>query len=187
MSCLTTLLLTGGESRRMRRDKATLKLSGDWLWKRQLGILRQLGPKAVWISARTIPEWCPPGVEVVLDEPPSRGPLSGISAAMGRLQTTHLLVLAVDLPHMTAAHLEDLWAVARPGCGVVPIKGDRFEPLCAIFPREAARVFAEALAGGRVVMQEAVRELVERNLVQTRNLSENETGLYHNVNRPEDL
>jgi molybdopterin-guanine dinucleotide biosynthesis protein A len=171
----------------MGRDKATLKLRGDWLWERQFEILRELGPEAVWISARTMPEWCPPGVEVVLDKPPSRGPLSGINAAMGRLKTTHLIALAVDMPHMTTAHLGQLWAAARAGCGVVPVKGDRFEPLCAIYPREAAWVFSEALAGGRATMQDVVRELVERNLVQTRDLSESETGLYHNVNRPEDL
>jgi molybdopterin-guanine dinucleotide biosynthesis protein A len=185
--CLTALLLAGGESRRMGRDKATLKMDGGWLWERQLGLLRHLEPEALWVSARAVPEWCPPGVEVVLDAAPSSGPLSGISAAMKRLRTTHLLVLAVDLPQMTAAHLRELWGATQAGAGVVPAHGDHVEPLCAVYPRESAVFFQEALTARRPAMQEVVRDLVKRKLVLPRNLDESETVLYRNVNTPEDL
>jgi molybdopterin-guanine dinucleotide biosynthesis protein A len=91
------MLLTGGESRRLGTDKATLTLADEPLWRRQIRLLSGLEPQAVWISARTRPAWCPPAVEVILDEPPSRGPLSGVAAALSRLQTPQLLALAVGV------------------------------------------------------------------------------------------
>src|SRR6185369_1099736 len=135
---LTAALFVGGESRRMGVDKATLSFAGVPLWRRQLETLRRLRPEVLWISARTRPAWCPADVDVVIDDPPSRGPLSGLAAAAEKLQTTHLLVLAVDLPYMTAGHLEKLRGLARPGCGVIPLNETFFEPLAAIYPIEAA-------------------------------------------------
>src|SRR5438552_6491344 len=97
---LTAVLFVGGESRRMGVDKATLRIAGEFLWERQLKVLRELKADALWISARTKPAWCPKEIEVVLDDPPSRGPLSGLSAVLNKMQTTHALALAIDLPRM---------------------------------------------------------------------------------------
>jgi molybdopterin-guanine dinucleotide biosynthesis protein A len=126
-------------------------------------------------------------MEVVTDEAPSRGPLSGLAAALDRLQTTHLLVLAVDLPLMTAEHLRKLRALARPGCGVVPRNGDFFEPLCAVYPIEARGEARLALAGKDVSMQEFVRNLLGQSRMELYLVSANERSLYRNVNTPEDL
>ncbi|MDE3099592.1 MAG: NTP transferase domain-containing protein [Verrucomicrobiota bacterium] len=52
----------------------------------------------------------------MLDEPPSRGPLSGPAAALKYGRTTHVLALAVDLPRMTSAHLKRLWSLAGFVC-----------------------------------------------------------------------
>jgi molybdopterin-guanine dinucleotide biosynthesis protein A len=70
---LTAVLFTGGLSRRMGVDKATMQIEGEPLWTRQLRILRELRPDSLWISARSRPEWCSPEIEVILDGPPSRG------------------------------------------------------------------------------------------------------------------
>ncbi|MGH7980442.1 MAG: NTP transferase domain-containing protein, partial [Limisphaerales bacterium] len=112
MKTLTAALFAGGSSRRMGVDKATLILNGDPLWSRQVAILRALNPAKILISARNKPGWCPAVVEAALDAAPSRGPLEGLAAALGKIQTTHLLALAIDLPRMTSAHLTKLRALA---------------------------------------------------------------------------
>jgi molybdopterin-guanine dinucleotide biosynthesis protein A len=184
---LTAVLLTGGSSRRMGADKAGLILAGEPLWSRQLRLLHELQPDALWISARSRPAWCPPEIEVVLDAPPSRGPLSGLSAALSRLETSHLLALAVDLPQMTAAHLHKLWSLAKPGCGVLPMDGDYFEPLCAIYPATAAIVAKDALTSNDVSLQSLARVLVQKKDVQIHHLNEADRLGYLNVNTPDDL
>ena len=184
---LSVVLLTGGDSRRMGTDKATLIYEGRPLWQRQLDLLRALHPEAIYVSARTKPAWCPPDATVVLDEPTSRGPLSGLVAALQHLRTTHLLALAVDLPHMTADHLQSLWSLARQGRGVIPQQADFYEPLCAIYPAEARALAAQALTTGQFSLQSLAQVLIGKNLAQPHPLKADELSLYHNTNRPEDL
>src|SRR5207253_814771 len=92
---ITAVLLAGGESRRMGRDKATVLFRGKPLWEIQFDLLRKLGPPEIFVSARTDPLWRPADVHFIADEPPSRGPLSGLVASMAKMRSAHLLTLAV--------------------------------------------------------------------------------------------
>lgn len=74
MKTLTAVLFAGDESRRMGRDKATLRIDGETLWPLQLRILRELQSEQIMVSTRGRPAWCPPEIETVLDQPPSCGP-----------------------------------------------------------------------------------------------------------------
>jgi molybdopterin-guanine dinucleotide biosynthesis protein A len=184
---LTAVLFVGGLSRRMGVDKATLDIAEKPLWQKQIELLRELAPRTIWVSARARPAWCPVEIDVVVDTPPSRGPLSGLAAALRQLQTSHLLALAIDLPRMTTDELRKLLTMAQTGCGVIPMNGEYFEPLCAIYAAEAAGVAAEALAGEDVSLQHFSRTLVSLNRVRTHVLPENEKPLFLNVNSPADL
>jgi molybdopterin-guanine dinucleotide biosynthesis protein A len=179
---LTAALFVGGESRRMGVDKATLLWRGQPLWARQLECLRELKPDALWISARTRPSWCPAEIEVVTDEQPGRGPLSGISAVLGRLQTTHCLALAIDLPRMTSDHLRKLRGLMQSGCGVIPANGKSFEPLGAIYPIEAAATAREALAGHDISLHHLAKILIQQKRLRPYELTQEETPLYQNIN-----
>jgi molybdopterin-guanine dinucleotide biosynthesis protein A len=184
---LSVALFAGGQSRRMGAEKATLMLSGKTLWVRQLETLHALKPEKILISARIQPAWCPPEIEVVLDEPPSRGPLSGLVATLRKLQTTHLLILAVDLPFMTAAHLRSLWRLAEPGTGVVPQSRDCFEPLCAVYPGGAKVIAANQLAKEEFSLQALTENLLKQDRMRAYSVTDLERPLYRNVNTPEDL
>ena len=52
---LSSVLLAGGESRRMGKDKATALFRGKPLWQIQLDLLRKLEPSEIFLSARTDP------------------------------------------------------------------------------------------------------------------------------------
>jgi len=155
----SAVLLAGGESRRMGRDKATIEIEGRPLWKRQLELLYSLGPEQVFVSVRTRPEWLSDNGELLLDDPPSRGPLSGLTKALSAMRTTHLVALAVDMPFMNGEQMVELLTSAIAGCGVVPIVGERAEPLAAIYPAEAASDFAAALSGADFSLQRIIRQL----------------------------
>jgi molybdopterin-guanine dinucleotide biosynthesis protein A len=185
---LTAVLFVGGLSRRMGADKATLRFAGEALWARQLQLLRELNADVVSVSARLRPEWCPNEIEVIADEPPSRGPLSGLSAALRKAQTTHLLALAIDLPRMNPATLRRLWSQAAPGCGVIPSRGNMLEPLCAIYPAQVAADAADTIAHREdVSMQSFVRSLCRRNRMRVHAVNESDRQFFQNVNTPLDF
>jgi len=184
---LTTVLFVGGESRRMGADKATLMIAGKPLWMRQLEILRSMVPDRLLISARTRPIWTPEDIDVVLDEPPSRGPLSGLVAALQVIKTTHLLALAIDMTEMITDHLMMLWNLASENMGVAPLSGKFYEPLCAIYPATATLSAGRALASGQLSLQTLVDDLVGQNSVRTFPVGETYKFLYRNRNSPEDM
>jgi molybdopterin-guanine dinucleotide biosynthesis protein A len=172
----------------MGADKATLQFAGEPLWARQLRLLRELKPDVLWISARVRPHWCPDDVQAVVDEPPSRGPLTGLTATLRKIQTSHLLALAIDMPRMTVEPLRQLWLQAKPGCGVVPSRNGLLEPLCAIYPAEAASDAVIALAKGEdVSLQSFVGSLCRKNLMRVDSVNESEWHFFKNANTPRDL
>jgi len=184
---LTVLLLAGGKSRRMGVDKATMLIGGKPLWQRQIGVLNEVHPNALWVSAQDAPPWCPIGIDQVLDQPPSRGPLSGVVAALSRLRTSHLLVLAIDMPRMTAEHLRKLWSLARSRTGVIPAHNNSLEPLCAIYPANVLLTAETALEGRDWSLQSFCQELISRCEAQRYELGFDERQLYLNMNTPAEL
>jgi molybdopterin-guanine dinucleotide biosynthesis protein A len=184
---ISAVLLAGGESRRMGRDKATLQWRGRPLWEWQLEKLRELDPEKILLSARSDVSWRPADVELIVDVAPSRGPLSGLAAALASIETDHLIALAVDMPFMPAEHLRHLCGLAVTGVGVIPMIDGNAEPLCAIYPREAREVFQEAMQGENFSLQPIVRKLVALNMLMEMPVPDSEREFYRSINEPQDL
>jgi molybdenum cofactor guanylyltransferase len=184
---ISAVLLAGGESRRMGRDKATLHWRRRPLWEWQIEKLRALRPEKILLSARSDVPWRPAGVEVIVDVPPSRGPLSGLAAALAAIKTDHLLTLAVDMPFMTTENLLTLCSLVTKGIGVIPTIDGKAEPLGAIYPKEAGAVFQEALRGGNFSLQPLVRKLIALNMLREMPISGSACRLYKSVNELRDF
>jgi len=166
----------------MGRDKALLLVDGQPLWARQVAILREAGAEEILISARPEQMWVPEGAIVVRDLVSDAGPLAGIAAALARCETSHLIVLAVDLPQMPAAWFRQLWVHCRPGVGAVGRNGKFFEPLAAIYSRELLPLAQAALAAGNYSLQRLITQAGER--FQVRDISAEEAPWFANWNEP---
>jgi len=184
---ISAVLVAGGESRRMGRNKATLLFRNAPLWQFQLDTLRKLKPEQLLVSAQIDPLWRPMDVEFVGDMQPARGPLSGISAALSRTTGDHLLALGIDMPFLSHNYLRELFERVRPGCGVVPMIENRAEPLAAIYPRTADVDFIEALLGNDFSLQPLIAKLVAAGKLQRIDVSGGEKALFRNLNEPADL
>jgi molybdenum cofactor guanylyltransferase len=184
---ISTVLLAGGESRRMGTDKAVLLFRGKPLWQIQLDLLSKLEPTEILVSARSDPLWRPSAVQFVADAAPSRGPLSGLAASLSRIRTGHVLALAVDMPFMTEGYLRSLCDQIESGRGVLPIIGDRAEPLAAIYPAGGYVDLVAALSGAEFSLQALTKKLVEAGKLKTLSVTKEEQKLFWNLNAPADL
>ena len=184
---ISAVLLAGGESRRMGKDKATLLFRGQPLWQIQLNLLRKLHLEEILISARADPAWRPSDIQFVADDPPSRGPLSGLAASLGEMRGTHLLALAIDMPFMSEKYLRSLCDQIEAGRGVIPMIGDRAEPLAAIYPAHAHVDFLEALSGTEFSLQSLMKKLLKLGKLRELNVANEEEMLFRNLNVPADL
>ncbi len=181
------VLLAAGHSIRMRRDKALLPHAGGLMWQRQLDVLDRAGAKQVFLSAREDQAWAadaPGFVRVVRDAAPDAGPLGGIVAGLEQAGSSHLAVLAVDLPQMTPGWFATLLAECTPGCGAVGRNGKWFEPLAAIYPRELLPLARAALERRELSLQKLLTAAVAQNLLRVREISAEESPLFTNWNEP---
>jgi molybdopterin-guanine dinucleotide biosynthesis protein A len=184
---LSAVLLAGGESRRMGQDKATLLFRGRPLWQIQLNLLRKMQPDEIFVSARTDPKWRPSDVQFVPDEAPSRGPLSGLLATLQQIHTDLLLVLAIDLPFMTPEYLRSLCDQAGLSRGVVPMIGDRAEPLAAIYPKCSHLDLVAALSTEQFSLQSVIKKLLLADKLRLAKVSKDDERLFRNLNEPCDF
>lgn len=182
------VLLAGGRSRRMGRDKALLPVPGEGagrlLWERQLEVLRSLEPAELFISGPARPGF-PRDVRLLADELPGLGPLSGIVAALEAMTTPLLVVLAVDLPAMNARFLRGLLNGSGQDAGVVPMRRDEsgfYEPLAAVYPRGCLEIGRERLRSGELALQGFV--CAAGRLLQVHSITAEEEALFTNWNEP---
>jgi len=170
----------------MGRPKAIVRVDGTLLWRRQVELLQRLGPAELLISAGE--DW-DAGVgpwTVVRDRWPRLGPLGGIGAALRAMSTELLLVLAVDMPSMSAGFLRGLIESAGPH-GVVPVENDLYQGLAAVYPRSVLALVEEALGGGDHSIHFLVDRALRQGLVVARPIADSEKPLFRNVNRPADI
>ncbi len=178
------VLLAGGRSRRMGRDKALLPLGdGLLLWQRQLDVLRQLEPAELFVSGPRR-EGFPPELICLLDEQPGRGPLGGISSALGATRAPLLVVLAVDLPRMTPEFLRGLLERSTDGRGVVPWHhaSDLYEPLAAVYPSACLTLVQARLNGDDWSLQRFVRAAGQT--LHAYEIGAGEEAIFTNWNEP---
>ncbi len=184
---VSAVLLVGGESRRMGKDKATLLFRGKPLWQIQLEVLRKLEPTEIFVSGRTDPAWRPADVQFVADHRPLRGPISGLAASLAKVRAKHLLALAIDMPFITEEYLKFLYSRVEPGRGVIAKTEDRFEPLAAIYPQGALAEVQRTLTGTDFSLQTMASYLVAKGNLQVIPITPQDKNLFLNLNEPADL
>ena len=131
------LLLSGGASRRMQRDKAHLEYRGEPQLLRAWRLLGQVTDRA-FVSAREDQRGDPlrAGLPIIVDSYDSIGPAAGILSAQDAHPGVAWLVLACDLPLLDLATLRTLLAERDPGADATAFisRHDGLpEPLCAIW------------------------------------------------------
>ncbi len=183
----SAVILAGGRSSRMQQDKAFLPCRGTTLLARQVGLARELAPAEIFISGRPGADYGAFGLPVLLDRFADLGPLAGVERALGKSHSPLLLVLAVDLPDLTADFLRGLAGRCRAGRGVVPRTAQGLEPLAAYYPKALQPAAAALLAEGRPAMTGLVRHGVEAGLLDECPCPPQDVGQFVNWNGPEDL
>jgi molybdopterin-guanine dinucleotide biosynthesis protein A len=111
------IILAGGQSRRMGRDKAWIELDGVPLVVRVLARIRGLTDDVVIVTNDPAP-FERLGTRLVGDEIPGAGPLAGIAAGLEAVRHAYAVVVACDMPFLNVALLRYLLSLA-PGYDLV--------------------------------------------------------------------
>ncbi len=184
----SVMILAGGASRRMGENKAFVKVGGMSMLERIMAIARSISDD-VFLIANDVELYQGFGLPIVTDVQPGGGPLVGLYSGLLQARYELTLLLACDMPFVSAVFLRGLIELAPGYDVVVPRTGGRLHPLHALYRRSTCLpVIAAALARGErrtIAFFEDVRVLVlEEDALQRLD----PTGIaLMNVNTPQEL
>jgi molybdopterin-guanine dinucleotide biosynthesis protein A len=162
MTATAGVLLTGGRSRRLGVDKATLVLDGETLAVRAARALVATCSSALEAGDGVS------GLPAVRETPLGGGPLVALATAGAWLREHghhgSVLLLAVDLPLVDEQVLG--WLRDRPGAPTaVPRVDGRLQPVCARYGADALLAAASLVAAGVRALRELF-DVVEHDVIE---------------------
>ena len=182
---LTLIVAAGGRSTRMGTDKRFLPLDGETLLAHMLRKGSAAGVHSIVLAAEgersdlaaLAEEY---GAYLVTDELPAQGPAAAIAAGLAAAKTEWALVLSGDMPFYDFELVRALLPEATGDTQVVlPTISGYWQPLAALYRRDAGTAFAAAIARGDRKLGIILRELTVKELPLTV-----DAGIFFNVNTP---
>ena len=193
------IILAGGESTRMGRDKRFLELDGECLLSRVVAKAREFAGHII-ISlgqGEEIEESIGSGdARIVMDEMRDAGPIMGILTGLRNCEDEYCAVVPCDSPFIEPGVFRFMFSVAQGYDAIVPFVGigergeKKIEPLHAIYRVSSMLEACEkVLEVGKRSVRDAVEELEKVKYIPAKELKRYDEGLltFLNLNRPEDL
>ena len=174
------VVLTGGRSRRMGRDKALVEIDGEAMAASVARALTDAGASDVVCVGGDTDALRSLGLAAIEDDHPDAGPLGGILSGLAWAPEELAVVAPCDLVSPSARPFRDLAAKLMAGraMAAVPIVDGHWRPLPAALRTSARDALAEAFADG----ERAVHRAMERLDFVTVDV-----GALRDADTPEDL
>ncbi len=194
----TAIILAGGNSQRMGRDKASVLLGEHTLLQHVISTLRPLFPTLL-VSVRQLrpeidlPQVCDeqsgagmrPGGGPKL----GGGPLAGLSASLSQVTTPWAFVVACDMPFVEVALVELLATYRAQYQAVVPVVRGHPQPLAAFYARSCLDTIRTTLASGENSSLRAILERLQVRYVDETELLQADPALhsFFDLDTPQDV
>lgn len=178
---LTAAILAGGRATRFGgRDKSALPVGGRSILDRQIAELRLLTDDILIVGGAAAS-----GARAVPDLVAGCGPLGGLHAALIQARGGATVVVACDMPYISAPLLRYLAALTSDADAVVPRTEHGYHPLCAAYTRACLAPLTGRLADGRLKVSDLLAD-VRLRVVEAEELDAfgNHRQLLANVNSP---
>lgn len=190
------LLLAGGRSRRMGRDKRLLPIGDETLVAHAYRALSEAFGKP-WVlvaDEEDVAELSPllgASTRFLLDSQPGEGPLPAIIDAFEQLDRPHAFLLATDMPGIRSDILRafnELRQRLPPADATVPMAEGKPQVTCAFYRAGIVNSLRAARLDGRRCLVKSLR----REELEVHYLSDEEVGalggeaVFSNLNTPED-
>lgn len=138
------VVLVGGASRRMGRDKASIEFNGSTLLVRACAVLSEVFTSVVISGGDTAPS----GIRLMPDLVSGLGPLGGLDTAYRTAAGRDVFLLAVDMPFVDSQTVRDIIEPPIDAMSVrVPVASGRRQPLCAVYGSGLGPVVRDRIEG----------------------------------------
>ncbi len=183
---VTGILLSGGMSRRMGRQKGSMEIGGRMLYEYPLKALESVCDEILISGSSPLPGQL--RYPLVRDIITGIGPMGGIHACLGHSSNDLNLVLSYDLPMINDGLLSFLVEQSDEWDLLVPaIKSNKPEPLCAIYRKSLKPVFEAMIEQERYAVNQVISQVRSKVLSIHEGMPFYHADLFLNINRADDL
>jgi len=154
---ISCVILGGGRSLRLGRDKAQERVNGKSLLERVVSTLIAFKSDIIIVISKeqTLSEFEDhPELRVATDIYPGKGPLGGIYTALRMSNSFYNLVVACDMPFLNQDLLHYMISLAEDSDLVVPRLGSMVEPLHAVYSQNCLAPLEHMLKHGKLMVTE---------------------------------
>lgn len=154
---MTGIVLAGGKSSRMGRNKAFLEWQGHPLIERSLQVLRPIFSEII-ISTNNPELYEPYEVKTVQDIYVDQGPLGGLHACLGEAQNDYSFFVACDMPFLDPEVIRFLAELTGKESVIVPDVAGGLHPLHAFYHKNCLPIIEKKLKAKRLKLIEIYQE-----------------------------
>jgi molybdenum cofactor guanylyltransferase len=190
-SNITGIILAGGKSSRIGRNKSFLKIGGQYLIERVIDCVSQISASIIIVTNQDqLKLFNTSGfkAKILVDQYPGRGPLGGIYTGLANASTMHSVVVGCDMPFLSSALINHLCDTAPNYDVVVPRVSGMTEPLHAIYSKNCRPIIEQLFKQGKFQLLQLLY------LANTKYVDEDELNLldpnhlsFLNINTENDL
>lgn len=187
---VTGIVLAGGSSSRFSFHKAFATYEGEYFYERAVSCLAPIADDVILVALSShLQKMSATQAHVIQDTAgfAGQGPLAGILSGMEKSGSEWFAVITCDMPFVTTELFSELIHITSSQKGiqaVVPVVGDRNQPLAAVYHTSCAPVILKLLQEGKRSMNHLLRT------VNTLYIDEGtgciEPNLFININTDEE-
>jgi len=190
---ITSIILAGGRSSRLGREKLAEVIAGKSLIERAISRLSSLSQEILIVISQkqarsSLPSYTYPEAKTVVDLYPETGSLIGIYTGLVHSSNFLNLVVACDMPFLNLELLRYMVKMAPGFDVVIPRIGDQMEPLHAVYSKNCMKPMEDLIKQGNL----KIRDFFDS--VKVRYVEEEELGRFDperlsffNINTEADL
>jgi molybdopterin-guanine dinucleotide biosynthesis protein A len=178
--------MSGGESKRMGRDKATLLLAGKPLITHVYETAKRVFADIMVVSSLHAAS-CGLDARVVKDILPLTGSLTGIVSALLATDADYVFVLGCDMPFVTTESIKHTIASPRGEDVIIPKTESGVQPMHALYSRSCISPLLAGLGRGHMKIARLLAMLTVRVLPPDPLFFNGEVSVFTNINTEEEL
>lgn len=183
---ITGIILAGGKSSRMGRDKGWIELNNKPLIHYAIEALKPYCDE-LFISSNS-KEYNSLGYPIYEDKIKNCGPMGGIYSTLLFSSTPINMVLSCDMPLISTELIKYVLDKSVEGKISLPIHGVNFiEPLCAVYPLEAIPHLEKFIKEGKLKLIDLVNSIPTEQIKIDPSQYFYHPDIFLNINRPGDL
>ena len=184
---MTGVILAGGESIRMGKNKAFIQINGHRIIDRTVSLFREIFDDVLLVTNTPL-DYLELNVRLVTDLIPGKGSLGGIYTGLFFSSSPKAFFVGCDMPFLDRKVIQYFLSLAQTADIVVQRTKDHWQPLHAIYSRTLLKPIERLLEQGELKIIKAyqgmrVREIAEEELKPF----DPDLHTLSNINTPEEL